>query len=56
MNGTEKKKIWGQTIDKTMVKPGGVVRNYEVEMGHCPSVLHIFSLIRDVTMVTSYNE
>ena len=34
MNGAEQT-IRGQTIDKTMVKPGGVVKNYEVEMEHC---------------------
>ena len=31
MNRTEQK-IYSQTIDKTMVKPGGVVRNWEFEM------------------------
>ena len=34
MNGAEQK-IGGKTIDKTMVKSGGIVRNYEDEMGQC---------------------
>ena len=29
--------ITTQTIDKTTVKPGGVVRNWELKMEHCNS-------------------
>ena len=36
-------KIWGQAINKTMVKPGGVVRNWELEMVQCIRVSLIWS-------------
>ena len=29
----EEQKIQGQTIDKTMVKAGGLVKNFKAEMG-----------------------